>query len=293
MKATECTLWTALITPMKENGEIHFDDLNALIKQQEQAGNGVLLLGSTGEGLALKESEKRTVVDYVCALSPKIPIMAGVGGFNLDEQKEWIGYCNNIGVDAFLLVTPFYAKPGAVGQAAWFSVLLDEADAHCMIYNVPSRTGVELSPEALKQIADHENCWSVKEAGGSIVGFEQMKAQFPDLPFYAGDDALYPYLCVSDCAGLVSVASNVWPEQTRLYVDKGQDGELIGLTSPWSNSSRALFTAPNPVPVKVLMKAKGMIESASLRPPLTENEEVVVEELLAADEKINKWYNQN
>lgn len=293
MNVTDCTLWTALITPFTENGEVHYEDLQALVRQQDQAGNGILLIGSTGEGLALTTSEKRMIVDAVCGLPLSVPVMVGVGGYNLDEQKEWISYCNEAGADAFLLVTPLYAKPGKVGQAAWFQVLLDEADAPCMIYNVPSRTGVDLETEALAQVADHKNCWSVKEAGGSITGFEFLTKQFSDLPFFAGDDALYPYYCIPGCAGLVSVASNVWPEQTKLYLEHGQTGKLAGLTSPWSDASRMLFTAPNPVPVKKLMKEKGMIETDRVRPPLTENEAVDKKKLLEADQQIQTWYNQN
>ncbi|MEX2455867.1 MAG: dihydrodipicolinate synthase family protein, partial [Balneolaceae bacterium] len=105
-------LWTALITPMKSDGSIHFDDLEKVVKRQENAGNGILLIGSTGEGLALSDPEKLAVVEFVSKLNLKVPMMVGVGGFNLEVQKNWIESCNELNIDSFLLVSPLYSKPG-------------------------------------------------------------------------------------------------------------------------------------------------------------------------------------
>ena len=135
-------LWTAMVTPMNTDGSIDFNSLENLLRKQEKAGNGVLVLGSTGEGLNLNEEEKREVVTFTKELDLDIPMMVGVGGFDLPAQADFIHFCNEVEPDALLLVTPLYAKPGAEGQFEWFSELMGETEIPCTLYNVPSRTGV-------------------------------------------------------------------------------------------------------------------------------------------------------
>src|SRR5690625_657848 len=130
MKLEEYTLWTALVTPMKGDGQVDFQDLETLVRRQERAGNGIVLLGSTGEGLALDFDEKAEVVDYVMNLKPECPIMVGVGGFNIEAQERWVSYCSDRDVDGFLMVAPLYSKPGPVGMEQWFRRLLDRSEEH-------------------------------------------------------------------------------------------------------------------------------------------------------------------
>lgn len=291
MKNTK--LWTALITPLKEDGSLHFSDLEKLAKRQEKAGNGLLIIGSTGEGLALSDNEKLEVLKFVSDLNPEVPVMAGVGGFNLEEQKKWVNACNKSNVDALLLVTPLYAKPGIEGQVHWFKSLLDTAEKPCMLYNIPSRTGVEMPPEVLTRLKGHENLWAVKEASGSISEYQKFREAVPDIPFFSGDDALLPFFSAAGCAGLVSVASNVWPEATKLYVEKCLKGETESMLPVWNKAVKALFSASNPVPAKLLLKEKGIIESAALKPPLVEHELKDLTELLNVDREIENWYKLN
>lgn len=285
----DTVLWTALVTPMDAGGDVHRDDLASLIRRQDDAGNGVLILGSTGEGLALSLEDKQTVVKTACSLDREVPIMAGVGGFNLREQIEWIEYCKDFEVDAFLLVTPLYAKPGEKGQASWFRSLLDVADRPCMIYNVPSRTGVKLHPAALKAVREHPNLWAVKEASGSIAEYQHYRRTAPGLKFFSGDDGLTPFFAMAGCDGLVSVASNVWPEATHRYVERCLEGRGPELLPLWQECADALFSAPNPVPAKVLLKEKGWISTSVLRPPLTHEEVTDSAPLAEADRRIARW----
>lgn len=291
MKITDTQTWTALVTPMHESGELHLEDLASLIHKQNEAGNGVLLLGSTGEGLALGLEDKKQVVKTASNLNVDIPIMAGVGGFNLRKQLEWIEYCHQFDIDAFLMVTPLYAKPGPRGQTQWFKALLDAADKPCMIYNVPSRTGTKMSTEMLRALKGHPNFEVVKEASGSITDFQEYRACAPELTFYSGDDAMTPFFAMAGCRGLVSVASNVWPEAVHRYVQWCLDGRGPELLPMWQECANALFKAPNPVPVKVLLEEKGWISSSTLRPPLTEDELEDVSLLKNADQMIRDWYN--
>ena len=287
------SLWTALVTPLKGDGSIHFSDLEKLIGLQEKTGNGVLLAGSTGEGLALSESEKKEIVKFAAGLNVKVPVMAGVGGFNLSSQVEWIKWCNLQEIDSFLLVNPLYAKPGSKGQVKWFTSLMDTATKPCMIYNIPSRTGSKIHPQVIKAIKDHPNFWSVKEASGSINDYREFRETVPDVPFYSGDDALMAHFSVLGSHGLVSVAANVWPEATKLYVKKCLNRETETLFPLWNNAVDELFSAPNPTPVKRLMKEKGMIEFSTLRAPLTEDEMNSAKRLLETDKAITNWYNLN
>lgn len=284
-------LWTACITPMNDDGSIHFEDLEKTVRLQETAGNGILLLGSTGEGLALNSKEKKEVVDFVVGLNLDTPIMVGVGGFNLGDQLDWVTYCNGLAIDAFLLVTPLYAKPGVEGQVQWFSALMDKTKKPCMVYNIPSRAGVKLFVETLKRIERHENFWAVKEASGSVDDYKAFRSACPDVPLFSGDDYLTTSFAKHGCAGLVSVASNVWPEATNLYTQMCLDLQTDELIPVWEKAIEALFSAPNPVPAKVLMHGKGFISTSMLRAPLTADEISSVKLLQEADSSIINWYN--
>ena len=286
-------LWTALITPMKEDGSIHFSDLEKLVHRQENAGNGILLIGSTGEGLALSDSEKHEVVECVSGMKPDVPLMVGVGGFNLESQIKWIETCNSINVDAYLLVTPLYAKPGPRGQLHWFKSLMDVAEKPCMLYNIPSRAGTKMPLSVLKELESHPRLWAVKEASGSIDDYLAFRNTTPDVPLYSGDDGLMPFFSAAGSAGLVSVASNVWPEATNLFVEKCLAGETNSLFPVWSDAVDALFSASNPIPAKLLLKEKGVIETAVLRPPLVPDELTDLTGLKKADQEIQNWFQNN
>lgn len=288
MKLNEITLWTALVTPMKENGEPDEEDLTSIIQKQNEAGNGVLLLGSTGEGLALGLDDKKQVIETAAALDIDVPLMAGVGGFNLQDQLAWIDYCQPF-VDCLLLVTPLYAKPGLTGQNKWFRKLLDAADLPCVLYNVPSRTGVKMHPGVLAELKEHPNLFGLKEASGSIDEYQEFRKTAPDLTILSGDDGLTPFFAAAGCQGLVSVMANIWPKATHRYVDwclQGRGTELLPL---WQECADDLFSAPNPVPVKTLMHEKGWIKNDVFRLPLTADEMNDVQPLLDADRRVRNW----
>ncbi len=289
MNNQDIILWTALVTPMKENGDLDLDDLASLIHKQDDAGNGVLVLGSTGEGLALGMDEMKQVVKTASSLNIDVPIMAGVGGFNLREQIEWIEYCQQFDVDSFLLVTPLYAKPGVRGQVEWFDALMNAADKPCMLYNVPSRTGVKLDPAALAELKGHNNLFALKEASGSINDFQEFRKAAPELKMLSGDDGLTPFFAMAGCGGLVSVAANVWPEATHTYVEQCLAGNGPDLLPLWQECTDALFTVSNPIPAKVLLHEKGWIKTPILRPPLTHDELDDISVLTEADKRIRQW----
>lgn len=287
---SDLRLWTALITPMNPDGSVHYGDLKRLLKRQEDAGNGILILGSTGEGISFSETEKREIIQFAASQNLNTPIMVGVGGIRLENQLEWIGFCNDLDIDSYLLVTPLYSKPGRYGQSEWFNALLNKSTKRCMIYNIPSRTGVKLTPEVLLDVEDHPNLWAVKEASGSISDFKVFRKMLPKLPLFSGDDALLPDFAEVGCDGLVSVAANIWPNETKLYVDKCLSGNIGDLQPVWSEAIKALFSAPNPIPTKMLLHSKKEIENCTLRPPLSERDLSDSSHLLEVDRAIREWY---
>ena len=286
-------LWTAVVTPMFEDGTIDFDSFESVLREQESAGNGVLVLGSTGEGLNLTLDEKKQVVKFTKALDLKVPVMAGLGGFMLGAQIEFIKFCDEVGVDAFLLVAPIYAKPRKEGQFAWFDALMSETNTPCMIYNVPSRTGIKMHPEVPARLYNKfSHYMGLKEASGSIEEFTAFRDAEPKAPLYCGDDNLIKEFCEIGAVGHVSVASNAWPAQTKKYLELALAGDYGALFEEWVACADLFFDAPSPTPVKSLLFHKGWTNTDQVRLPLTRDDMTseIEESLLEADKKVNTWF---
>ena len=290
MNLNDYKLWTAVITPMKEDGSVHYDDLTKVLRDQESAGNGILILGSTGEALNLDDDERVKILEHTLSLGLKAPIMVGVGGININQTMSWVEYLETLDVHSYLLVTPLYAKPGKIGQYEWFHNLLEASTRPCMLYNVPGRTGVKMSFEAIEMLKDHPNFWAIKEASGSTEDFARYVKTAPKAVVYSGDDAMMPDYAPLGASGLVSVAANVWAKKTHSYVNKALAQELNDDEKKlWNECSNTLFMASNPIPVKRLMKIDGQISSDTLRAPLTHKEIEDDSELRSAHSKINEW----
>jgi 4-hydroxy-tetrahydrodipicolinate synthase len=288
MDINSTPLWTALVTPLNENGSIDREGLQNLVRAQEAAGNGLLILGSTGEALNLSLEERKEVLEFCLSLNPKVPTMVGVGGSELQATLEWINYLEGKNVDAYLMVTPLYAKPGEEGQYHWFKTLMDRSTRPVMLYNVPGRTCMPLNHNTVQRLADHKNLWAIKEASGSTEEFAQYRKDAPNARVYSGDDALMPDFSDLGASGLISVASNVWPSATHTYVKqclekRFNDKEL------WDRASNSLFAASNPVPAKRLLWERKEIASKIMKAPLSDLDLNNADELLACDSLINGW----
>ncbi|MBV1775138.1 4-hydroxy-tetrahydrodipicolinate synthase [Burkholderiaceae bacterium DAT-1] len=266
------SLWTALITPMHADGSLDLASLTALLHEQAAAGNGVILLGSTGEGANLSTEERKTILTHATGLNLPIPVMTGVGGLELHTQLEWLAFCETLPLAGYLMVTPIYAKPGAKGQAKWFRTLMDAVSKPCMLYNIPSRAGVAMPDETIESLLDHPNFAAVKESGGDPARFASLQQRFPQIAWYSGDDVLFGEHARLGASGLVSVASNVWPQETAYVVKRALSG-LGGDVGPLLREvSESLFAAPNPIPAKAIMHEQGRISSRELRLPLCAEE---------------------
>ena len=284
-------IWTALITPFFEDGRINFETLEQLVMTQSKAGNGLLLLGSTGEGLNIPLEHKKAVISFCTRLNIEVPIMAGLGGFLLEEQLHFMHYCDGEGIDAFLLVAPIYAKPKKEGQLAWFSHLMKATKTPCMLYNVPSRTGTHMDPEVPAHIfTTFPHYLGLKEASGNLDHVRAFKAAAPKGPLYCGDDNLIKEFVALGAIGHVSVASNVWPEKTRHYW-KLCTLDSSKLLKEWVPIVDTLFHAPSPIAAKVIMQYKGQIPSAHVRLPLDINDiqPETLENLIEADKVLQHW----
>jgi 4-hydroxy-tetrahydrodipicolinate synthase len=283
------TLWTAIITPFDQQGKIDFTSFETLLRNQEKFGNGIVLLGSTGEGMALSRAEKESILKFAQTLNLKVPTLSGLPGHQLDETLDFIQFAKTCGVKGFLSVTPYYSKPGVEGQSNWFKSILDAAGLPVMLYNVPSRTGIRLAPEVIRVLKDHPNLWALKESSGLVESFREYQKANPHLAFYCGDDGLMPEFSKSRAVGLVSVASNVWPEATRKVVELSLAQKADDFTALWIECTDALFLASNPIPAKWLHHHLGEIKTANLKAPLTLSDLKAPEKVMAAHLRIQTW----
>lgn len=290
MNLNDYALWTALVTPFNNDLSVDYDSLKNLVMEQETAGNGLLILGSTGEALNIDLATKKEIIKFVKNLRPKVPVMAGVGGHNLNETKAWTQWLETQDVDAYLMVVPIYAKPGVHGQTEWFKALMDEVSKPVMLYNVPGRCGKELELDTVRALKGHKNFWSIKEASGSVEKFKQYLEATGNAKVYCGDDGLFPAFADAGSCGLVSVASNTWPAQTALYVRQSLDKSLEA-KGMWEAASNSLFIASNPVPAKRLLMKEGRIKSDILMPPLSAKDLEQDQDLMAANNNVNEWFN--
>lgn len=289
MNLDQFHLWTAVVTPLLDDGSLDFDSLTKIIKLQDEARNGLLILGSTGEALNLNLAQRKSIIEHVVKMKPTSPVMVGVGGNLLDEQKEWMSYLETLPVHAYLLVTPHYAKPGPKGQYEWFKALMDHSTRPCMLYNVPGRTAVAMSTDAVKRLSTHKNFWSIKEASGSVEKFKEYLAAAGGKAVFCGDDALMPEFAEAGSKGLVSVASNAWPKETHLYVDQCLDKKFKD-KNLWTEASNSLFVCSNPVPVKRLMFEQGVIKTPKMVSPLSHEDMITAEPVLKAHASVVNWY---
>ncbi len=293
MKLDDYQLWTALITPLTPGLTVDYTSLTNLVKEQTDAKNGLLILGSTGEALNLSRDVKRNIINHVISLKPKTPIMVGVGGHNLQDQMDWIKWLETKNIHAYLMVTPIYAKPNDHGQYEWFKTLMDAATKPVMLYNVPGRASKELSYSAVSKLKSHKNFWGIKEASGDVNKMKQYLCASSTPAkigkVYCGDDGLFPEFSSAGACGLISVASNAWPAETNLYVKKCLNKSL-DVKELWKRAADSLFIASNPIPAKALLAKENRISSNTLMPPLSHRD--MKNEALVMDysQQIKNWY---
>lgn len=277
---------TALITPLTESG-INYEQFGRLIDWQIGEGiDALVICGTTGEGSTLSDKEHREALEFaVKRAAGRVPMIAGTGSNDTAYAIDLSKFACEIGYDAMLLVTPYYNKATQNGLIRTFTAIADACTKPCILYNVPSRTGVNIEPSTYAALADHPMITGIKEAGGNISKAVETAALVGDkLDIYSGnDDQIIPILSLGG-AGVISVLSNLLPAQTSLMCKKYFKGDTAGalkMQLAYLPLINALFSEVNPIPVKAAMAAMGFCENY-LRLPLTPMEDHNLQKLLAA-----------
>ena len=275
---------TAIITPFKNN-QVDFDALAGLIEFQIAQGiDAIVSVGTTGESPTLTDAEHKEVIRFcVEKVNGRVPVIAGTGSNDVAYAISLTKYACDVGADAMLLVTPYYNKATQNGLIASFTAVADASTKPCILYNVPSRTGCNITPETCAVLAEHENIAAIKEASGNISQVAKIAQLCGDkLDIYSGnDDQIVPIMSLGG-KGVISVLSNLLPRETsdicRLFL-QGNTQEALKMQLEYLPLVDALFSEVNPIPVKAAMAAMGFCEN-SLRLPLTamerKNEEILL-----------------
>lgn len=263
---------TALVTPTTADG-VDYEALGRLIDWQIEEGiNALVIAGTTGEGSTLTVEEHKEVVRYsVQRVNHRIPVIGGTGSNDTATAIELTKSACEDGVDACLVVTPYYNKATQNGLIAMYKAIADASTKPIIMYNVPSRTGVNIEPSTYAALAGYPNIAAIKEANGNISKIVEAAGAIGDqLDMYSGnDDQVVPILSMGG-SGVISVVSNVAPRRTVEMCDRYFAGDVAGAAEIQCELLpliRALFCEVNPIPVKAAMAAMGYCENY-LRMPL-------------------------
>lgn len=276
----------AIITPMNSDESINFEKLGQLIDFQIDNGtDAIVICGTTGESAAMTDQEHVDSIAYAVEhVAGRVPVIAGAGS-NHTSYAVWMSKeAKRVGADALLHVTPYYNKTSQLGLIRHFNAVADATDLPIILYNVPSRTGVNITPATYRELAKHPNIVAAKEASGNISQIAQIAQLCGDeLDLYSGnDDQIVPLLSLG-AKGVISVLSNIMPRQThdicRLFFE-GKVAESRALQLKLLPLINALFSDVNPIPVKEAMNLMGW-ECGECRLPLVSMQPQAKEHLRA------------
>lgn len=256
---------TALITPFR-NGEVDYDAFAALTDRQVAAGIDFLVpLGTTGETPCLEDDERIRVLQIAKEHSGGLPVVAGGGTNSLQHTIRSMQMLDPHGVDAFLIVVPYYNKPTQEGQYQYFKAVAESTDKPMVLYNVPGRTGANMNAETTLRLAEIPNIVAVKEASGNRVQVEEILRNAPgDFMVLSGNDDDTLWMMHQGGAGVISVASNVAPKHMAGLISAirgGYDEKAFKLNEELTPLFTNCFVESNPIPAKAALHAMGLIEN--------------------------------
>ena len=270
-------IFTALVTPFNNRLELDLPAFKRILKTQADAKvTGVVVCRSTGESTTLTHDEKQTLFQTAVRelKGSGVKVLAGTGTYNTRESIELSTMAEKEGVDGLLLVVPYYNKPSQFGMESHFTAIANSVKCEIMLYNVPGRTGVSLTPDTVVRLADHPRIRALKDATGTTSfaadTLEQLADKNIKMDILSGDDGNFLPLCSVGAVGVVSVASNVIPkEMVALHqaVEKSQLSEAVRLHQLYYPLFRDQFIESNPVPIKWVMQYRGLC-GAEIRQPL-------------------------
>ncbi|MDF1588265.1 MAG: 4-hydroxy-tetrahydrodipicolinate synthase [Gammaproteobacteria bacterium] len=264
----------ALVTPMRADGSLDSDCLHKLVEFHIENGtDAIVAVGTTGESATLNVEEHCDVIRHVVEqVNGRIPVIAGTGANSTTEAIELSAYAKDLGVDAVLLVTPYYNKPTQQGLYLHYKAIAEAVDIPQILYNVPSRTACDLLPETVARLADIDNIVGIKEATGDLLRVSQIKALCGDkLELYTGEDANTVDFILAGGQGVISVTANVAPAAMHLMCQaalSGDEQQARAINNTLALLHKNLFLEANPIPVKWALAEMNMIP-VGIRLPMT------------------------
>ena len=253
---------TAIITPFTENG-INFEEFKKMIEFQiKEKADAIIVCGTTGEAATMTEQERKETIKFAVEVSNKrIPIIAGTGSNCTASAIEMSKYAESVGVDAVLLVTPYYNKTTQEGLVEHYKAIASAINVPIILYNVPSRTGLNIQPKTCLELSKIDNIVAIKEASGNLSQIAEIAELCRDnLTIYSGnDDQILPILSLGG-KGVISVLSNIIPKDVHNMIEsyfKGDINTATKLQLDTLNLTKALFSEVNPIPVKAACNMLG------------------------------------
>ena len=253
----------ALVTPFKDDSSVNFDELERLIEFQIDNGtDAIITCGTTGEAKTLSSLEHTAVIDFtVKKVNGRVPVIAGTGSNDTRYAIDLSNEAKSLGVDGLLLVTPYYNKTSQRGLIQSFNLIADSVKMPCILYNVPTRTGVNIQPQTYYELSKNPYIVATKEANGDVSSLvKTMELCGDDLAIYSGEDVLtYPIISMGG-KGVISVFSNVLPREMHEFTKAALEGrteEARSMMFRYVDLMNALFMDVNPIPVKAAMNMMG------------------------------------
>ena len=253
----------AIITPMQADGSVNFPVLKELLEfQLENGTDAIIICGTTGEASTMTDEEQIETVRFaVETVAKRVPVIAGAGSNDTAHAIELAKGCENVGVDGVLLVTPYYNKTTQKGLIKHYTAIANSINIPVILYNVPGRTGLSISPQTCYELSKVKNIVGIKEASGNFSNIAQIAALCgPDFDLYSGnDDQNVPILSLGG-KGIISVLANVAPKDAHDMVAKFHAGDTKGASELQLKSIElinALFCEVNPIPVKTALSLMG------------------------------------
>ncbi|KAA9021600.1 4-hydroxy-tetrahydrodipicolinate synthase [Niallia endozanthoxylica] len=280
-------LLTAMVTPFDQNGEVDFNATRNLVNYLIANGTeGLVVAGTTGESPTLTTEEKVELFKFVVeVVDGRIPVIAGTGSYNTRESIHLTKLAEKAGVDGVMLVVPYYNKPSQEGLYQHFKAIAESTELPVMLYNIPGRTGINMTVETTVRLAQIPNITAIKDASGNLDAMSEIIRQTPDgFSLYSGDDGVtLPVLSIGG-TGVISVASHVIGKEMQKMIKHFMSGNHQKAAEMHRNLlpiMKALFAAPNPTPVKTALNLAGVPVGGVRLPliPLTDEETSALREV--------------